>query len=468
MKTLNDKDNAPSLAMWVIAFVLFAVIFASFCYDDTKSIIRYELGFAESMLKGEFKDLYGAAYDTALYARENNLGGGAFPAYSLPLNLLLGIWGIPLYLYRDFCGIHEDITQSFAQVLYGKSILFIALIITVILVYKICCTLGAKDSESKWGAYFYFTALIVTCSIGTIGQCDVIGMILILSGFLAYIRGEYKKFLLYFIIAMPFKMYVFFLMFPLMLLREKNIMRIIRNLIFIAVPTLLCDLSLINNPAALRTKSLFNIAMLDKLTSLRLPLFHGRASVFVVLFGLLCVYCYLHDKHCENENKNFSLFISIVSGVILFISFPSYPYWIVYLVPYFAVACVCCSDKVNIILFETTGFASLAFSNYLSYFWCYDIHNNVNMFMYIVFGNPEFREGALTLTRLARSKLLHGTMRIFDAVFIVCMFTLVYLCSPARDNNTNSINYKQCAMTRLFINTLIAYIPVILFFNAIG
>ena len=51
MKTLNDKDNAPSLAMWVIAFVLFAVIFASFCYDDTKSIIRYELGFAESMLK---------------------------------------------------------------------------------------------------------------------------------------------------------------------------------------------------------------------------------------------------------------------------------------------------------------------------------------------------------------------------------------------------------------------------------
>jgi len=463
---INTKDKGPSLVLWVIAFVLFIVVFVSFCYGDTISIIRFEIGFAETIIKGEFKDLYRAAYDTALYAQENHLRGPHFPTYALPLNLILGIWGIPLYLYRNFCGIHEDITQSFGQILYGKSILLLALIITVILVYKICCALGSKKHEAKWGAYLYFTSSIVTCSTGIIGQSDVIGMILILAGFLAYIRGQYKKFLIYFIIAMPFKMYAFFLMFPLMLLQEKNIVRIIRNLVFIAVPMLLFDLSQISNPVALRTKTFFNLTIFKRLSAHMLPLFHGQASVFVVLLGILCVYCYLHDKRSEEE-KNFALFISIASGVILFTSFNTYPYWMIYLAPYLAVACVCCADKANIILFETSGFAAVAFSNYLRSAHMYDIHNTVNMFLHRLFGNPEFREGALTINKLAQSKLILGTIRVSDAVFIVCMFTIVYLCSPARNNNTHSVNYRQCAVTRLVINTLIAYIPVILFFNAI-
>ena len=414
--------NCPSKTEWFIAAVLFMFLFMSFCYADTASIIRYEVGFAESMLKGDVKDLYGITYNSILYAKDNGLRGSSFPTYDLPMNIVLGIWGIPLYLYKA-CTNAPDIGESFGQMLYGKSILLPALIITIILVYKICLALGTDKSRALWGAYLYFTSAIVTSAVAIVGQCDVIGMTLILAGLLAFIRHEDRKFMMFFVLAMPFKMYAMFFFLPLMLLREKRLHAIIMKVLAACSLNILCTLSLIGNYEALRSKSAFNVGMLFKLVSVKLPVLHSNASLFVLLFGFLCVWCYLHEESNDNaSNMRLINFVSVLSAVTLFISFPSYPYWFVYIAPYLAICSVFCHwQSKNIILFESLGMSALCCSNYIIYYWCYDIPNTVNMFLHRIAGSPIFREGALTMRRIAQSRVIHGGLRISDAVYIVCM-----------------------------------------------
>ena len=465
---INNNDY-PAKKEWFIAGVLFMFLFMSYCYIDTASIIRYEAGFAESLVKGEFKDLYGITYNNILYAKEHNLSGTAFPTYDLPLNLVLGVWGIPLYLYRTYSGA-PDIAESFGQMLYGKSVFLPALIITMILVYKICLALGTDKRRALWGTYIYMTSSIVTTSIAIVGQCDVIGMTLILAGLLAFIKKENRKFMLFFTLSMPFKMYAMFFFLPLMLLREKKIHMIITKLFIACSLTMLCGLSLVNNLEALKAKVHFNLFMLGKLVSVTTPLLHEKASVFVILFGALCIWCFLHEEY-KDDRKNMRLinFVALLSVVTTFISFSSYPYWFVYLAPYLAVSSVFSEAQAkNVIALETLGMSALTYSNYVIFPHCYDIQNTVNMFMHRLLGNPVFRENALTMYKASATKIAQESLAVSCGVYIVCMLGIVWICRPDNDVPAGiDANIKQYARVRFLINSVLCLIPVVFFVNAI-
>ncbi len=68
----------------------------SFCYSDTAFFIMYELRFAQAILNGNLKEAYEPIVKVMASsgAEVSNLS-----YYDLPLNLVFGIWGIPLYLY---------------------------------------------------------------------------------------------------------------------------------------------------------------------------------------------------------------------------------------------------------------------------------------------------------------------------------------------------------------------------------
>lgn len=447
--------SRPSLLLWSITAVVFIVLFISFSYIDTISITRFELGFAESILKGKFTDIYGIAYDSAVYASEHALRGKSLPTYDLPLNIILGLWGIPLYFYHSYTG-SVDIADSFVKMLYGKSVILVALIITIFLVYRICRALGLDSKKSLWGAYFYFSSAIVISSVGIVGQCDVIGMIFILSAFLAFIRHEDKKFLILFVIAFPFKMYALFLLLPLMLLREKKISAVIMKLSAVLVVSVLCNLSLLGNTEVLKSKASFSIGMLYRLNQNIIPLLNSKASVFAVIFGLICLYCYFREV--SSDDREISLLVSVLAVAGVFISFPSFPYWYIYLAPYLAISAVyAAQDSENIIMLETIGMACLTVSNYFLYWWCCYIGNTANMFLYRLAGNPFFRSDAMTLYKISRHSGL--VLLMTNSLYIVSMIDIVYLCYHRKSKHeipSFSIrSYASYVMSRSFCSSML-------------
>ncbi|MBQ7561204.1 MAG: EpsG family protein, partial [Synergistaceae bacterium] len=329
-------ESGPSKFEWALAFIVLIVPFMSFCYIDTKCIIAYEIKFAQAILNFDLKLAYDMQYFKDLQLALSN--------WDLPLNFTFGIWGIPLYLWSCRSGeLVINFHESFWQILYGKSILLIAFIFSAVLVYKICRAININPQKSRWGAYIYFTSSMSINVISIIGQSDIICVCLTLLGVLAYIKNEDKKFLFWFIIGSQFKQYAFFVFVPLLLLREKNLFKIAGKIFLLAAVTIICNIPFMLVPEAAKARAGFTAEMLIKLLTNRMQLFHGSAPVFVVMLGLLCVYCWLHkfsNKSDKDEINHQTIFTAMLAMIILFTSFPTYPYWPIHMIPYLAIMTV--------------------------------------------------------------------------------------------------------------------------------
>lgn len=311
---LELNESAPSKVEWVLAFLLMVIPFISFCYGDTVAFIMYELKFAQAILHGNLKEAYEpiVKVTSAMGWEVSSLS-----YYDLPLNLVFGIWGIPLYLYSARNGTFEiTFPQSFWQMLYGKSILLIAFIFSAVLVYKICTALDISKNRSRWGAYIYFSSAMAITAVGIIGQCDVFAICLTLLGVLAYIRNQDRNFLLWFVIAAQFKQFAIFIFIPLMLLRDKNLLRAAgRMLLILAVGAICNGLIMYASPSGFIKRAGFTSGMARKLLTNILPIFHGKLSLFVLAFGALCIYCWLHefkDKTDKSEVNTQTVFIALL------------------------------------------------------------------------------------------------------------------------------------------------------------
>ena len=81
--------------------------------------------------------------------------------------------------------------------------------------------------NAKWAAYLFLSSAVVFVEIGLVGQLDVLAFPFLLLGIYYYQRKNYKKFILFFSIAISFKLFPLFIFIPLVLLYEKNVLKII-------------------------------------------------------------------------------------------------------------------------------------------------------------------------------------------------------------------------------------------------
>lgn len=461
----NKRElNQPSLALWIVSAVLFGVVFYSFVYADAASIIRYEVGFADSILHGNFSHMYRVPFDMTVKARENGLRGVSNPTYDSLLNLVLGIWGIPLYFYQKL--LPNDIMSSFKAMAYGKSIYLVALLITSYLIYRICKALKVEDGYAKWGAYLYFSSILVTSCTGVIGQSDIIGMVFILLGVYYYVCDRMKLFFLFFIIAFPFKQYVLFLFLPLLLLKEKNIIKILFMLGVVYVVDYLCNFPIRNDPDIALQKNVFDMRMLQKLTGNVLPFTQSSVSVIVLFWGAVCSYCYLREYNpVVDEQNKMTVFISLLSMVIVFVSFGSYPYWYVHMAPFISIATVYyIGEAKTIMLFETIGLSALMLANYIRFHWCYDVYNMKDMLMHRLFGSLNIDEYNPIYHHFVGTEL-SVFLGVFDAAFVLCMMVMVWLSRPhlRKTERINIENLDICIILRSAVYYLLCYIPILLF-----
>lgn len=471
----ESKPVYPGYLLWSIAGIIFLLFFFSFCYSDTTSILRYEIGFADSVIHGEFAHLYRRAYDAILAAQQLGLEGDAFPTYDTIFNLVLGLWGIPLYYIQN--AISVDFRICFRAVAYGKSILLVALAISVWLIYIICRSLGMDRNKAWMPSFLFLTSSLTTTCVGVVGQSDIIVIVFILLGFLSYIKRRDGWFLLCFIIAYPFKQYALFVFFPLLLLRDKNIVRIAVKIGIIVGTSWILNWPVRNDEDIFAYKNRFSGEMFSKLMENKLPLAYNGIPMVLLLFGFICVYSFLRQPGKDkNKEDGIALFIALLAMTSVFVGFPSFCYWYMHLVPWISIACIYfVKHTKEIMLFETVGMAALTYSNYVLYYWCYDINNMKNMLLYRIMGNPDI-EGVFPMESMASKMCSRHCQMVAQAVFVVCMVTICFLCGRACRDGCEGENCKKesenhvlgWALARFAVNTLICSVPIVMFICNVG
>ncbi|MDE5700468.1 MAG: hypothetical protein K2I96_24220 [Lachnospiraceae bacterium] len=156
--------------------------------------------------------------------------------YGVFCQILFVIWVIPVKILSLIFGI--SLADSMGAYLWYK--LFIVLVWwrCVQETKKIAVTLKMDELRIKWMGLFLSSSLLAFLPVFHLGQIDVVYLVFMLWGVRKYIEGNYKEFILAFLLANPVKYLSVFAYIPLILLKEKRIRYILRDICigFILIP----------------------------------------------------------------------------------------------------------------------------------------------------------------------------------------------------------------------------------------
>ena len=467
LKKIFKISEAPSFWAWSAFALALLVIVASFYYGDTASILRYEIHFIGNLLDGGKLTDY---YDYVLRCSDGYgpVTGGNLATYDFPMYIVLGIWGIPLYFMTAAKGI--DVGARIPFVVYGKGILVIALVVCLYLVYRIAKAMEMGEVRAKWAAFLCATSAFVYVAIGINGQTDVIGVVFILLGFYFYVNDMtdkgYMKFILGFMLAVPFKMFAVFIFVALLLLRKKKVWEIAVSMVLVVLPKFLLNLAFDQTSLAMTCKKEFEQQIYERLMANHVPFGNGNVSTVVIMLGIVYVWCFLR-KPAEDilEYRKNALFATVASLVALFSSFESSSYWFIHMVPFFALmtAYNVGTFKTSM-LFEVVAVVCHMFSDYGSRYWAYDIYNCNGMLMEKILGRSYNNvENAYLLQTFCGDTPIMRFNSAFQALFIVLMCAFVWINRPSKITTEGEIKFRPAAVIRMIVNIIVTFIPLILF-----
>ena len=454
------SEKAPKTAEYLFFFGLFLIPFITIMYGDTRAFVHYGVNFWKCITEGGgLQNFYEYGNDMLEYYRANGIGGAYEVIYDFPVYIVFGVWGFPLWLICSRFGIEE--TSNMWTMLYSKSIYIAALVIVAYLVYKICRDIGVDEVMAKWAGFLFLSSELVFIQIGIAGQLDVLGMPFTLLGIHYFLKKSKWRFLLFFSIAVSFKQFPLFIFLPLVMLIEKNAVKIAADTVIVFAVTILSGLPFPKGTEAMQVRDEVLGHFMDAFLGVKAPLYNSAVPIIVLLVGGICVFCYLKKIKDDTELEQYSVFIPALSMFVLFISFDSNPYWFIHLAPFMAILVAYNSSRFcQLMLFETVGMLCLALSQFGANYWVYESYWAKGMLLDKLFGYPP---NLITLERFGAGVGLDEFYGVLFAGFVLCIGTCLAISLPGRMKKGEQVLVRPYAMLRLVLNAGVSWIPGFLF-----
>lgn len=456
--SIKDENIEP---IDIIALaILFGVVAVCFMYGDTKAYVYYIYDFWGSIFEGGgIRNFREYAYQMFLQYRENGIGEAYAANYNFSIHLILGIWGIPIWLVAKLKGTVGHI--DYWMLIYVKALFVLFALLTAYIVKKVCTNLKIDKLHSNLAAFLFLSSSLVFTEIGLLGQIDILGLPFLLLGIDSFQKGKYAKFIIFFAIATTFKQFPFFIFFPLLLLIQKNVIRIGLDSVLVLGFSKIVELPLYHNTEASVYKDEFSKDALRVLLGNKILIYNRDVPLLIILLGVVCILCYLKELKDEEERNQYVIFISTLSITLVMISFDNNPYWNLILAPFYTILIVYNSEQFkNIILFEIVGMVALILSQYSINYWCFDSVFCKGTLLEKIFGNSH---NYITMYRLISHFDLNEYAGVLYAVFVVCMGGILYISIPGKIQQNSAIGMKKAVMLRVLINGIVAFIPIMLY-----
>lgn len=369
----------PNKLEWGMAFLAFFLIFSTMFYSDNFGMFLTYFWANEGLFSG--------------------IGIDALASMQLPYGLvhqwLCEIWVLPInLLYHLF---EFDINSPMA-VLWYKLCIPVFLILCMHEMERIAEILEIDNKKIKWIHFLFVTSVLVALPIFHIAQTDAMYLLFMLKGFHALLKGDTKKFLLWSAISVSFKVITLFMIIPLILLEEKKIFYVLRNLIVVCIiipvqqvayrvvarlNTVLFSVqpeavsrAVTSETVVGQTEELggFYSHFYNKVLYFEFPAVRKGyvASLLIVLFVLLCIWCYTVKKEETVGWKQKCLYVAAISLMLFFVMSSPSPYWIVIMYPFLFLLIYTNTDRLRVNLILEKAFTLTMFLVYIiNTYWVY-------------------------------------------------------------------------------------------------
>ncbi|MDO5555873.1 MAG: hypothetical protein Q4G09_04340 [Clostridia bacterium] len=462
-KIKNADTSTTDFADWLLFGIIGAFLFLCFMYSDIIYTTAHSNNIFTALLQGNFFGVYEVNYGftlTEFFSTPVNV------VYDLPIYIFFMIWNFPVWIIQNILKI--NLLTNLFSLLWTKSLLIFFLFACSCVVKKICRKLNIKETLIKWIILIFVSSPLVFSSLFIIGQYDIIALFFILLGIYAYMNNDYKKFILWFAIAIPLKLFAIFAFIPLVLLKEKKITKIILSIIcgclILAVSRFFSSLM----PYYIESTELFNSGMLDRLLSTSvLQINLGEASAFFIAYFILCIFCYIKSVDSENLLKKYAIYIPFASFSILFLLVLYHPFWLIYTTPFFAILLFINPKyfKVNLIL-DMVMSASALISQIYYFYWCFGAKQINNMLIPHLFGYKEDMTMTVKdiLENLQISKFLPAVLAAYFAC-VVCMLIINFPKDIEHNKSEEFVIERSVIWSRMLIIVPTAILMIVCYYH---
>lgn len=466
---LFDFLNNTKAVSWAFTCISLLIAFFVFFYFDINDTMNNSLLLIDAIRDGLFFNYYD-------YAITNVIKGTIYTAdYNLPIYFLFAIWNIPVYIMKSLWGLEGAVFV--AAYLWCKLLIVFGSIGCMKKIIDLLEEVNDKN-YSKQTLCLLFTsssALLLGAFIAV--QYDILTLFLILSGIEAYIKNQHKKFILIFILAVPFKMFSFFIFIPMLLLKEKKVIRIIFHCIIVYTLVIIEKIIFWKDSAYIMCMKSQDKQALKLMIGGSLKMGRHKLVFFLIAFIALCVCCYNEtrfvDLQVDVKEIKFELLYHIsyigffvYSIFLITVNFRSY--WIVLYLPFvILVMAMNYKDLWLNFLLETIGSTACVIYLLMKH-KIYTISKLCTRLLLPVFINiPEKGNLKYGNVTIFLAKYIGEYKELFFTIFVATIVVMLFINYPKRVNLVNIETQKPItnqlngtifrAFTSLLLTCIVLY-----------
>ena len=346
--------------------------------------------------------------------------------YNFLIYVFFAIWQAPALLAARHLG--KNYLTCPWTLMWSKLLLILFSVATAFLIYKIVLFCTQDKQRSALSVFLYYSSMTLFLPVFICAQIDVISMTFMLGGLYCYLRGRMKGFWLCFLIGAPCKMFALMMALPLVLAKEKNLIR-----------------------ASLLWFSMTGLIVLEKIMFRASPVYHyalqaqskdaiagmlganielGRMiTVFIVLYMALLLYAYLLE---DSDPKTTIYMCFFLWGTFVTFSSINY-YWILLPAP-FMMMCICTNDRLirASVLVEMIGSLCYALYHASGRGLIFTYEHMVDLLFLPATGiiPPENRMKYGNLSTLFHRTGLSRYRALYSSVYVAAILALLVLTCP--------------------------------------
>lgn len=334
VKYLKIVINSPENSDYIIFAIITIVCFFSYIYSDVLVVFPFSVNFFNVNPLHFFYEVY---QKVGSYHKPDDLPYLSYVLYSilfLPLWIYSKINNITYYTWH-----HEQFKIGTFEIIYIKLLLFTFVTLSAIIIYRICKKIGFSNEKSKLSSFMFISSPFTMLPVFIISQVEIIMIFFTLLGILDYLNNN-KRYLFWFAIAIPLKIFPFFILIPLVLLKEKHLKKIIIYVIIPILPYIISSIIFKSPNPSGRNLTAFGTLMGYKIIGV---------SIFIIFYSLICLLSYLKNIDNNEEFYKLTIYISFfVFSLMTMVNTNFHMYWIVILSPFMAILLL--FSRCNIVL----------------------------------------------------------------------------------------------------------------------
>ena len=298
-------------------FIFFGVIsilfWIFFIHPDIMETSNHSYLLLDGIFNGHLRDFYQRVelHNNDLYYINN-------ANYNIFVYFLFAIWQLPVYIIQNIFSLPMNENFYF---IWSKGLSVLFYFGCAYVIFRISLLLGLDNSSAGWAGFAFLLNPVAFFSPMVMGQYDTICLFFLLVSLYYYINDDMPRFTLIISISFLAKFFSVFIFLPLLLLKEKRFIHIIKHCVLAVLPLALSSVLFRG------TSSGFLGEMASRLIE------HKIASIplFPSFFSLLLIFCFLRKGETFKKDC-ISIAFFVFSSLFLLIDF--HPQWVILFIPF--------------------------------------------------------------------------------------------------------------------------------------